>query len=352
MGWGSGNLGGGAGLNYRIVRGTTQPANPTENLIWVNTTVAGTAYAIQPMEPAGADGLVWLREDLASNAFNALKSNALYAGISGAKVYTGGAWTVVEAYVYQSGAWTQFSSLFGPGSFSYTGTWEEIDEGGGNWLYRFLTSGVLTVSGAGLVDLFAVGAGCGATGTGHYNGGGGGYANTVLAQQISDGQYVVTVGDGGSGVAGGASSFGSLLSASGGVAAVGDKGGAGGSGGGGSGGGMIGNGGAGGSDGADGASSGSTGGAGQGTTTREFGETTGRPYAAGGGGAASTAAYTGGAGGTDWSGTAGAGGIAGGAGGNGRPNTGSGGGGSQSSQAAHSSGGSGIVCMRNARAAA
>ena len=36
--------GGGGGLNLKVVGGTTQPTNPRENTIWVNTTTAITGY--------------------------------------------------------------------------------------------------------------------------------------------------------------------------------------------------------------------------------------------------------------------------------------------------------------------
>ena len=43
MAWGHGNLGGGSGsggLNVTLIASTTQPINPAENTIWINSSVA------------------------------------------------------------------------------------------------------------------------------------------------------------------------------------------------------------------------------------------------------------------------------------------------------------------------
>ena len=71
--------------------------------------------------------------------------------------------------------------------FTYTGTYQLIDDGYGDWRIKFLTSGVLTFaelgSGAKGIDVFLVGGGggCGnANGVSDYLGaGGGGYTKTT-----------------------------------------------------------------------------------------------------------------------------------------------------------------------------
>lgn len=45
--------GGGGGLNFRVVGGTSAPTNPKENDIWVNTDVEITGWAVAPAEPNG-----------------------------------------------------------------------------------------------------------------------------------------------------------------------------------------------------------------------------------------------------------------------------------------------------------
>lgn len=175
--------------------------------------------------------------------------------------------------------------------FEYTGTYQLLDDGDGNWRIRFTTSGTLTMAKTTTVDLFLVGGG----GGGVSGGGGGGYTLTHTSVVLEGGTpYTVTIGSGGTGgaggmagngSAGGATSIGSY-SITGGASANQDYGGNGGSGGGGSGSEPDNrrNGGNGGSDGANGATSSYPGGTGQGTTTREFGEPDGELYSGGGGG--------------------------------------------------------------------
>ena len=198
--------------------------------------------------------------------------------------------------------------------FTYTGQYNFIDDGSGNWRIKFLTSGVLTYTQDVIVDVFLVGAGGGGkSGKTARAGGGSGYTKTVKSvKKKKKTRYPIEIGVSGESVDGGNSSaFG--------VTADGGKlggttlfnGGDGGSGGG-----------AfkatGGVDGANGNSSSPyIGGKGQRTTTREFGESTGDLYASGGSGVSNGA-------------TAGA------------DNTGDGG-------DIGKAGGSGIVVIRNAR---
>ena len=259
----------------------------------------------------------------------------------------------------------------GAPKFTYTGTYNIRKDG----VVELLTSGTIVFLEPKVIDVFMVGGG----GAGGYvgdnvasmgcGGGGGGYTRTIRRVNIAANQSVqVTVGAGGAlREAGGASAFGATYTVSGGATPFlpgtsnTSPGAAGGSGGGG---GVTSNGdyGAGGSDGNNGETGypvAVAGGVGQGFTTREFGEVTGKLYAGGGGGgrymsAQSPVVSIGGSGG-------------GGAGawcssGNYQPaaagvaNTGGGGGG----RATYSSyntpvtaeagtGGSGIVCFREAQ---
>ena len=195
------------------------------------------------------------------------------------------------------------------------GTCLVIDDGGGNWRIKFLSSGRFTPLKAMTIDAFVVGGGGGggrgeSAGSGKVMASGGGGGKTRTTKNIlllANKSYMMYVGAGGSANADGGSTYiqsydGNILifqsggragtfvynfaqpSASG-VIAVGGAGG--------SGGGSAGvdrstsslaAASAGGDDGNDGETLNSviTGGAGQGTTTREFGETTGDLYAGGG----------------------------------------------------------------------
>lgn len=253
--------------------------------------------------------------------------------------------------------------------FTYTGEYNERDDG----VVELLTSGDITFSNSQTIDIFCVGGG-GAGGsvkstrsTDLSSGGGGsGFTSTALNQSVK-GKYTIAIGSGGTPVEGtdggngGVTSFGDILTASGGK---GGKGGmlssdaAFGGGNGGSGGGDSNNSsisgtsqGNGGSDGGNG--SGKTPGTGQGTTTREFGEATGKLYAGGGaGGTYCTSTYINAATGGEGGGGNGGRWVSGGpyttptAG---TDNTGGGGGGyalEGSGSRMGAAGGSGIVCIR------
>lgn len=236
--------------------------------------------------------------------------------------------------------------------FTYTGTYEYIDDGGGNWRIKFLTSGTFTPLKAMTIDAFLVGGGGGGN---IYAGGGGGYTKTVKTIELTPKYgYTIVVGSGGTGIndsdqantGGITSAFNET--ANGGSGAVDYDGGAGGSGGGAAG--YRGNGAKGGEDGGSGGSTTlGSGGTGQGTTTREFGESTGALYSGGGGGGAYSE-YSGGAGGQGGGGDGGAYGYPG---SNGETNTGGGGGsGSYNGPKYGGTGGSGIVIIRKHKEAA
>lgn len=227
--------------------------------------------------------------------------------------------------------------------YTYTGNASLIDDGNGNWRIKFLTSGVLTFtklgSAKGGVDVFCVGGGGGGAVKGYGNdvcGGGGGSGYTLTASALSvvrGATYQIIIGSGGTAGVDGGNTEALTKSAEGGKQgksfSTGGKGGDGASGGG-----SAGNaktaGGDGGSDGSNGSGGGATNGTGQGTTTREFGETTGDLYAGGGAGQGT---YTAGAAGDGGGGASGAAGT---------DNLGGGGG-------FNAAGGSGIVIIRNHR---
>lgn len=255
--------------------------------------------------------------------------------------------------------------------FTYSGTYEVVDDGSGNWRIKFLTSGTFVPAQAMTIDAFVVGGGGGgghgeqaSSGKIMASGGGGGRTRTTKnISLLANKSYRMVVGAGGNANADGGNTYmqnydgsvpilctggkaGAFVrdftqpTASGAIAA----GGAGGSGGGSAGVDMsttnLAAASAGGDDGNDGETLNGviTGGTGQGTTTREFGEPDGALYAGGGGAAAmyggmaiSRAGTGGGTYGKDAT-----------------DNTGGGGGGSWASNIT-SKGGSGIIIIRNAR---
>ena len=182
------------------------------------------------------------------------------------------------------------------------GTYQVLDDGGGNWRIKFLSSGTFTPLKDMVIDVFLVGAG-GGKGSVRCGGGGAGYTTTVRSITLAaNTAYQITIGAAGKngnkgnstsvtdGTDGGTTSAFSTVAAGGKGSTTGrGTGGTGRSGDGGSGGGgynvAAGNVGsaAGGTDGGDGTTATTAGGKGQGTTTREFGEADGDLYASGGG---------------------------------------------------------------------
>ena len=236
--------------------------------------------------------------------------------------------------------------------FTYTGNCEVIDDQDSNWRIKFLTSGTLVwLTTPVAIDAFLVGGGGGGTCRGSATnswpwldgaGGGGGYTKTITdLQPIVNYNYPIVIGNGGAcgyistngkttGSAGGQTSFMDNNASGGGGAYNYNHGGNGGSGGGSSSSNynyseIHGNGGSNGSGGTGQYTS-----TGQGSTTREFSESSGNLYSGGGAGTYGTGG-NGGGGSSNTSGTM---------------NTG---GGSGSSFNTTNTGGSGIVVIRNAR---
>lgn len=258
--------------------------------------------------------------------------------------------------------------------FTYTGDYVVRKDG----VVELLTSGTIVFLEPKVIDLFLVGGGgCGGRfksgdqGRVGYGGGAGGYTRTLRRVPVS-GTIEVEIGAGGvygaSTASGNGKSthFGAIASINGGQGHHSNQGQSvrwnGSDGGSGGGGGVTSNsdngtGGSNGNPGENGYPNTHTGGTGQGFTTREFGEATGKLYAGAGGGGrymvsslpVISSGGTGGGGAGGWSTTdnqqpAGAGGA----------NTGGGGGGGATGPtintvAENGTGGSGIVCFRNAQ---
>lgn len=248
--------------------------------------------------------------------------------------------------------------------FTYTGDYVVRKDG----VVELRSSGTLVFLDPAVIDVFMVGGGGSGwtqqtTERSGFGGGGGGYTRTVRKVSVAPNTPIeVTIGAGGEAPnrSGGSSGF-NALTVNGGSYNGGFKGSNGGSGGGG---GVASNsdygaGGSNGNNGEDGFPSYSNlGGYGQGFTTREFGEAAGKLYAGGGGGGRYMSSQTpiismggaGGGGSGSWIGTssdlrqAAAAGVA---------NTGGGGGGGTAVTSYNyepgGSGGSGIVCFRDAQ---
>lgn len=111
--------GSGGGLNLKVVGGTTQPTNPKENTIWINTTTAITGYVLSPTRPEnGTDGLVWLKTADTGVEINVGRKNAVLLHLASCNIYAGNKWDYIEAHIYRGNIWVQFAFKLVPGEYT------------------------------------------------------------------------------------------------------------------------------------------------------------------------------------------------------------------------------------------
>lgn len=317
--------GGNAQVLINVVGGLTQPANPKYGTIWIQTSTPINGWEVFPPTPTwdGAEGHVYIQNVPATDGnipnFTVIPQwkrpyGAVWLKLSGAMQRINGAWVRLNAWMWRDNVWTQFSATRNTPEFTYTGDYAIVDDSEntisdfatwtGNWKIRFLTSGTLTFTNLngwdGKIDIFLVGGGGNLaasrdSGWHGYAGGGSGYTKTVKNIQVTVGTaYSIIVGakdSSGTSSGGASTAFGSTANGGQSGLATG-AGGDGGSGGGsaayqdhnGVDAGAWGSAGSGGTNGSNGSGGHYYNGTGQGTTTREFGETTGKRYAAGGAG--------------------------------------------------------------------
>ena len=94
----------GADLNFEIVGGTTQPSNPKENTIWVNTSneITGWNFGAEEYRPtSSSEGMIWIVSSNTSPAnFNAITENAIIISIRDAYQYISGSWVKFNMKIY------------------------------------------------------------------------------------------------------------------------------------------------------------------------------------------------------------------------------------------------------------
>ena len=120
--------GGGGGLNFSVVGRTSQPVNPKENTIWVNTETEISGWVFSAEEPGEpSEGMVWVSTGISGGVeFNALKKNGIQISPIYAKQYVDGAWVDKTAKIYQGGTWKELITyLYNKGDerTTLTGGW-------------------------------------------------------------------------------------------------------------------------------------------------------------------------------------------------------------------------------------
>lgn len=101
------NVSAGTNVDLHVVGGTTQPANPEQNTIWVKTSTAITSYELQHDAPdTPAEGMIWIQTSYFSYApMDILPDNGVKVYPIAAYQYESGAWVEKEAKSYIDGAW-------------------------------------------------------------------------------------------------------------------------------------------------------------------------------------------------------------------------------------------------------
>lgn len=142
---------GGGGTEGKTVltaaNGTTQPASPKPNTLWLNTTATLGRLAVQAYAPATIDGAALAAGDVwvhtTARGAVAITHNGIAYIVHSASVYTGSAWAYVAARYYDGTAWATLGlHLLHNGDYcaSVTGGWNLYYTGG-------YSSVVLTANG-------------------------------------------------------------------------------------------------------------------------------------------------------------------------------------------------------------
>ena len=114
-------------LKFVVVGGTTQPTNPTENMIWVVTDTPITGYYFSADAPTNlSNGEVWISVGTSSPvSFEAVNDLVVYPLAASQQVY--GSLTSKVVKTYRNGSWVQWkTSLYEAGDHcvDLTGGWQ------------------------------------------------------------------------------------------------------------------------------------------------------------------------------------------------------------------------------------
>ena len=148
---------GGAGLNFKIVGGTTQPVSPKENTIWINTDAnigecqfSETKPTVRTDGSQLQDGDIWLGINIKDGVLiTAEKKNNIQVNISYCKQYISGNFVEKEVTVFVNNEWVK------PRNFIFDGyktkaeyTFSERDYDNGSVLNPLIINryGVVTTS--------------------------------------------------------------------------------------------------------------------------------------------------------------------------------------------------------------
>jgi len=100
-------------INFDVVGGTTEPTNPLENTVWINTNTSILGYHMCDVVPTwdASEGIVDFlfspSNSSADGQINLLKTNEVSIKIISCYQYTNGEWVEREFKIYQNGEWVK-----------------------------------------------------------------------------------------------------------------------------------------------------------------------------------------------------------------------------------------------------
>jgi hypothetical protein len=177
----------GPSLNFNIVGGSSQPSNPTPNMIWVETDTTINGYSFSIEEPTNpSNGSIWVATGTNTlHSFSVIKNNSIIVYPSSVLQYINNSWEVKTAYIYQNSRWDLFSGSVLP-QINCTGV-EGIDyvyaedEETSHFEMAILNSCDISFQFSVAIDVFLVGGGAsGETGYSNASGGDGGNGGETI----------------------------------------------------------------------------------------------------------------------------------------------------------------------------
>lgn len=157
---------GGAGLNLSIYPSTTQPANPVENMFWVNTDLAIPHWYFQNDEPSDPEtgDLYVTTPTTSTNVLQLLRNNGIKLCFGTPRQYSGEAWEKVGGKLYYNGSWHNLQIFVYDGTIGDAEYNFNHDVGGYPWSKTNITG--VTTSLSAYSSYFSCGASSAAAGAG------------------------------------------------------------------------------------------------------------------------------------------------------------------------------------------
>ena len=142
------SLGGNSNLNYKIVGGTTQPTDPSENTIWVNTNIEISTHGFDFENPFTgeniANGTVWFKTSNSGDvSLKLFKKDECLVYLKSCQQYVNGVWSEKTTLIYQDGKW---KIVAGISFYLFNGTTDVTDVSGSWSKWSGASGGTIEIS--------------------------------------------------------------------------------------------------------------------------------------------------------------------------------------------------------------